>query len=77
MITLTKLNDVEFILNCEMIETVFETPDTTIHLTNGNIYIVKETMQQVVDKTIAFKRRASAGAGKINADNNAGRDFRG
>lgn len=77
MITLTKLNGIQFILNCEMIETVFETPDTTIHLTNGNIYIVKEHMQEVVDKTIAFKRFASVGAGNISTDKKAGRDFHG
>ena len=75
MITLTKLNGVEFVLNCEMIETVFETPDTTIHLTNGNIYIVKEHMQEIVDKTLAFKRRANAAPGV--ADTRSGRDIRG
>ena len=56
MITLTKLNGVKFVLNCDLIETVFETPDTTIHLTNGNIYIVQERMREVVEKTIQLKR---------------------
>lgn len=57
MITLTKLNGVTFLLNCELIETVFETPDTTIHLTNGNIYIVKETMNDVLLRSISYKRQ--------------------
>lgn len=56
MIRLTKLNDVEFALNCDLIETVLENPDTTIRLTDGNMYIVKESMQEVVNRTIAFKR---------------------
>lgn len=56
MIKLTKLNDVSFAINCDLIETVLENPDTTIRLTDGNVYIVKESMQEVVEKTIAFKR---------------------
>jgi len=56
MITLTKLNKEEFVLNCDLIETIQENPDTTIRLTNGNIYIVRETMQDVVDLTVRYKR---------------------
>lgn len=56
MIILTKLNDVKFALNCDLIETIHEAPDTTIHLANGTIYIVKESMAQVISLTKAFKR---------------------
>lgn len=56
MIILTKLNDVKFMLNCDLIETIQETPDTTIHLVNGTIYIVKESMAEVVAQTKQFKR---------------------
>lgn len=55
MITLTKLNDVTFVLNCDLIETIQENPDTTIHLTTGKIYIVRESMEEVVKKTIAYR----------------------
>lgn len=61
MITLTKLNDIEFVLNCELIETVFENPDTTIHLTNGNLYIVKESMDEVVGRSIRYRQRIYSG----------------
>lgn len=56
MITLTKLNKEQFVLNCDLIETVQETPDTTIRLTTGNLYIVRESAQEVVDATIKYKR---------------------
>lgn len=56
MITLTKLNDVRFVLNCDMIETVQENPDTTIHMSNGNLYIVKESMREVIDLTVAYRK---------------------
>ncbi len=56
MIVLSKLNGAEFVLNCELIETIYANPDTTIHLTDGRIYIVQETMQQVIEKSIEYKR---------------------
>lgn len=57
MITLNKLNGVPFILNCEMIETVAANPDTTITLTNGTFYIVRESVDEVVEKTIAYRQK--------------------
>lgn len=56
MILLTKLDGMEFALNCDLIETVYENPDTTIHLTNGRIYIVKESMQEVISKSVVYHK---------------------
>lgn len=56
MITLTKLNDTQFVLNAELIKTVEETPDTVITITTGNKYIVKEKANEVVDKVIQYKK---------------------
>ncbi|MFT3951827.1 MAG: flagellar FlbD family protein [Oscillospiraceae bacterium] len=56
MIKLTKLNDKAFILNCDLIENIQENPDTTIRLTNGNVFIVKEPMDEVLRLVIAFKK---------------------
>lgn len=56
MIILTKLNEEQFILNCDLIETVYESPDTTIHLTNGHLYIVKESMDEVVQSSMQYHR---------------------
>ena len=63
MITLTKLRGDTFVLNCDLIETVSENPDTTILLTNGNIHIVREPMQEVVDKTIEYHRKIHSSDG--------------
>jgi flagellar protein FlbD len=57
MIVLTKLRGERFTLNCDLIETITENPDTTILLTNGSLHIVKEPMQEVIDKTVEFRRR--------------------
>lgn len=56
MILLTKLNGTEFVLNCDLVETIYENPDTTIHLTNGPIYIVRESMEEVVRRAVAYHR---------------------
>lgn len=57
MILLTKLNGNVFLLNCDMIETVQENPDTTIHLNNGQLYIVKESMEEVMEKSIVYHQQ--------------------
>ena len=50
MIFLRKLNGERFVLNPDFIEMVSENPDTTILLTNGKHLIVRETMDEVVEK---------------------------
>lgn len=57
MIILTRLNGVKFTLNESTIETIQENPDTSILLSNGNIYIVAESMKEVVAKCIDFNRK--------------------
>jgi flagellar protein FlbD len=56
MITVTRLNGRPFVVNAELIRTVEEHPDTTITLINGDHLIVKETMDEVVRKAIAYGR---------------------
>lgn len=57
MIKVTRLNNNVFVLNCEWIETVEATPDTVITLTNGKKYVVAETVEDVVEKVIEYKRK--------------------
>ncbi|MBR1865428.1 MAG: flagellar FlbD family protein [Lachnospiraceae bacterium] len=56
MIELTKLNEIKFSVNAEIIEFVEETPDTVITLTTGKKILVKESRQEVTDLVIAYKR---------------------
>ena len=57
MIALTKLNDVEIVINCDYIEIMQETPDTTITLTTERKIIVKEAVDDIIDKIITYKKR--------------------
>lgn len=56
MIRVTRLNNTEFVLNSDLIETIQESPDTTIRLTTGNIYIVKETVDEVIRMATQYKK---------------------
>lgn len=68
MIVLTKLNDTPFVLNADLIETIEENPDTTIKLTSKNYIIVKESMTDVVNKVIEY-RRSTNGLITLNHQN--------
>lgn len=57
MIKLTKLKSQdEFVLNAELIETIEETPDTVVTLTNGKKLIVEESMDEIVRKVMEYRR---------------------
>ncbi|MGL4370494.1 MAG: flagellar FlbD family protein [Spirochaetota bacterium] len=57
MIILHRLNGSEIVINSQHIETVEKTPDTVILLTTEKRYIVKESVEEVIDKVIEFNSR--------------------
>ncbi|MDX1564719.1 MAG: flagellar FlbD family protein [Phycisphaeraceae bacterium] len=56
MIRVTRLNNKEVVVNAELIRTVEQLPDTTITLINGDHLIVKEPMDDVVQRVIEYGR---------------------
>ncbi len=56
MIELTRINEVKFSLNPELIEIIETTPDTVITLTTGKKLIVKESRQEVKNLVLSYKR---------------------
>lgn len=56
MIRVTRMNGVEFVMNAELIEFIDSTPDTVITLTNGRKFILKDSLDEVLDKVIAYRR---------------------
>ena len=51
------MNKSEFILNTDLIETIEETPDTVITLTNGRKMVVLESAEQIIEQIIEYKRK--------------------
>lgn len=56
MISVKRLRGSEFKLNCELIETLEATPDATIVLTTGKVYIVSNSIEEVMEQIIKYKQ---------------------
>jgi flagellar protein FlbD len=74
MIKLTRLNGEAFLLNAELIRYVESRPDTFVTLTGGERLVVRETMDDVLERCLAYQRAkhllptpAAAGAPLPNA----------
>lgn len=59
MIRVTRLDGKEIILNAEWIQSVETTPDTLITLTTGTTILVKNSVDEVVDKVKTYKRETA------------------
>jgi flagellar protein FlbD len=56
MIALQRLNGKPFVLNADFIESVEATPDSVIKLSNGKTLITKNSVEDIVRKTIKYKQ---------------------
>ena len=56
MIRLTRLNHVPLVLNSDLIEHIEVTPDTVISLTTGQKIMVLETADEVIERTVEYRR---------------------
>lgn len=59
MIKVTRLNDLEFVLNAELIEFIEATPDTMISLTTGKKIMVRNSLDEIIERVEAYKRRST------------------
>ena len=66
MIELTKLNDIKFSVNPELIEIVETTPDTVVTLSTGRKLIVKESRQDIKNLVLSYKREIYSNLLKID-----------
>ncbi|MCD6161902.1 MAG: flagellar FlbD family protein [candidate division Zixibacteria bacterium] len=67
MIKATRLNDSELVINADMIEFIESIPDTIISLTTGKKIMVKETVDELIEKVESYKRRIH----QLEINNNA------
>lgn len=56
MIVVTKLNDKQLYINNDYIECIESTPDTTITMTTGRKIIAKESIDDIIDKIVEYKK---------------------
>ena len=60
MIKLSRLNGEEFVVNAELIRFIESRPDTYITLTTDERFIVRESVEEVVKRSLAYKRAVRA-----------------
>lgn len=61
MIQLSRLNGSHVVINSDLIETIEATPDTVITLINDHKWVVREGVEEVLERVVAYKRRIYAG----------------
>jgi flagellar protein FlbD len=57
VIKVTRLNGAEYYLNPHQIESLEVRPDTTLQMLSGKIIVVKEAVDEVIDRIVEYRRR--------------------
>ena len=60
MIRVTRINDAELVVNADMIEFVESIPESMITLTTGKKIMVKETIDEIIERVAEFKKMSVA-----------------
>lgn len=64
MIKVTRINETELVINVDLIEFVEAIPDTMISLTTGKKIMVRESIDEIIERVAGFKRLSS---GRVTA----------
>lgn len=62
MIKATRLNGKEFYINIDLIEFIESTPDTVITMTTGKKVVVKEDVEEILERICDYKKKILKGA---------------
>jgi flagellar protein FlbD len=63
MIFATRLDGREVVINVDLIITIEKTPDTVLTLTTGDRIMVRESLEEIVQRAIAYRHRIFQGPG--------------
>ncbi len=55
MIRVTRLDRQEVALNCDLIESIEARPDTTIRLVTGQSLVVRDTVDELLERVLAWR----------------------
>ncbi|GAA4189017.1 hypothetical protein GCM10022219_04090 [Microbacterium oryzae] len=68
MIVVTRLDRTRFAVNPDLIERAHASPDTTLHMVDGHVFVVQETLDELVDLIVAYRARVLAAASVATAE---------
>jgi flagellar protein FlbD len=57
VIKVTRLNGMAYYINPHQIESIEVRPDTTFQMLSGKIIVVKEGVEELIDRIVAYRRR--------------------
>ena len=60
MIKVTRLNQKEYYINPHQIESIEVHPDTTLLMLSGKYVVVRETVEDVIERIIEYRRQIGA-----------------
>lgn len=60
MIKVLRLNMKEVVINADLIEYVEATPDVVISLTTGNKIVVRNSLDEIVERVVEYKARTAS-----------------
>ncbi len=56
MITLTRFNQTQIVINADLIETLESTPDTVVTLVTSRKILVRESVEDVIQRVVAYRK---------------------
>ncbi|WP_439593545.1 flagellar FlbD family protein [Microbacterium sp.] len=62
MITVTRLDHTRFAVNPDLVERVYAAPDTTMHMVDGHVYVIEESLDELTALIVAYRARVLAAA---------------
>lgn len=65
---LTRLDGSELVINADHLVTIERTPDTVLTLFTGARLMVKESVEEVVERVVAYRRRIAAGVQVVSSE---------
>lgn len=65
MVRLHRLNGQEVVINAELIESVESHPDTVILLATGNRCVVQESVSEVIQRVVEYRKSVYVGAAYV------------
>jgi flagellar protein FlbD len=68
MIVVTRLHGSSMALNCDLIERVEATPETVLTLVDGNRYVIRESVGEIVDRVRTFRASVVMLAGLLERE---------
>ncbi|HYT26368.1 MAG TPA: flagellar FlbD family protein [Actinomycetota bacterium] len=73
MIVVTRFHGPSMALNCDLIECAEATPDTVVTLVDGTRYVIRESVDEIIEKVREFRASVVVLAQQLEVEPSGGR----